>query len=93
MYFDLFVPFPVASLPPTNKKKDKGKGKATYPPGTPTEERGRKSCWEGLESSEREEFACNFALAGHRESQLSDSHRLKPESFEIRWCGELMDLV
>jgi hypothetical protein len=66
MYFDLFVPFP---LPEESiheaggkKKKDQGKGKAVA-----AKHAERKSCWDGLSSSERDEFARQFALSGHCE--------------------------
>ena len=66
MFFDLFVPFPIAGSPfeITKKKKDKGKGKAV--PIASSNEKP-KSCWEGLTINEKERFAQSVALSGHRE--------------------------
>lgn len=64
MFFDLFLPFPVAEQDPLpKKKKDKGKNK-TAP--TAAAEVVRKSCWEGLTGQEKDGIAKDIALAGHR---------------------------
>jgi hypothetical protein len=69
MYFDLFLPFPVASAPIQAKKKGgQGKNKASGSgASTPNPTSGRRSCWDGLEVEEKDGFARTFALAGHRE--------------------------
>ncbi|KAI9638347.1 RNase P subunit p30-domain-containing protein [Dioszegia hungarica] len=61
MYFDLFVPFPLAETAENqNKGKGKGKGKAPPPPAVlPT------SCWTGVEPEDKEAFAKRVGLAGH----------------------------
>ncbi|RSH91304.1 hypothetical protein EHS25_009603 [Saitozyma podzolica] len=67
MYFDLFLPFPVASAPIQAKKKGgQGKNKASGSgASTPNPTSGRRSCWDGLEVEEKDGFARTFALAGH----------------------------
>jgi len=65
MFFDLFLPFPVAeSDPMPKKKKDKGKNKAS--PAVAVEV-VKKSCWEGLTGQEKDVIAKDIALAGHCE--------------------------
>lgn len=71
MYFDLFLPFPVASAPIQGKKKGQGKNKASGSgASTPNPTSGRRSCWDGLEVEEKDGFARTFALSGHRELTL-----------------------
>ncbi|GFZ46172.1 hypothetical protein JCM24511_04419 [Saitozyma sp. JCM 24511] len=66
MYFDLFLPFPVASAPIQAKKKGQGKNKASGSgASTPNPTSGRRSCWDGLEVEEKDGFARTFALSGH----------------------------
>lgn len=67
MYFDLFLPFPIAEIEQTKKKKDKGKGKATQNGQSSSAEQS-KTCWDGLRSEEKDAFARDIALAGHRRS-------------------------
>ena len=68
MYFDLFLPFPIAEIEQTKKKKDKGKGKATQNGQSSLAEQSKKTCWDGLRSEEKDAFARDIALAGHRRS-------------------------
>lgn len=71
MYFDLFVPFPLAETAENqNKGKGKGKGKAPPPPAVlPT------SCWTGVEPEDKEAFAKRVGLAGHCE--IAPPHSLQ----------------
>jgi hypothetical protein len=63
MFFDLFLPFPVAEQDPMpKKKKDKGKNKLI--PSVAVEV-VKKSCWEGLTGQEKDGIAKDIALAGH----------------------------
>lgn len=67
MYFDLFLPFPIAEVEQSRKKKDKGKNKALSTGGISSLEQPKRSCWDGLRAEEKDAFARDVALAGHCE--------------------------
>ena len=71
MYFDLFLPFPVAEQ---DQPKKKNKGKNRQPGQTGSADQGvKKTCWDGLRGEEKDAVARDIALAGHRELKMSRS--------------------
>jgi hypothetical protein len=88
MYFDLFLPFPVVEPDQPKKKNNKGKNKqnAQQTATVDRQEVGRKSCWDGLRSEEKDAIARDIALTGHCEFEMSNIEQLKADS---KWATRL----